>query len=66
MMHSGDATDMSVASPLDRNRLGRFESCVRGDYVRFEFYLARTMSSGEVCGACGPGRIGHSAIAFGL
>jgi hypothetical protein len=64
MMHIGDATDMSATSlrfqaltanlwplTLDRNRLGRFETCDRGDYVSFEFYRAGTISSGEVCGA---------------
>ena len=64
MMHIGDATDMSATSlrfqaltanlwplTLVSNRLGRFETCDRGDYVSFEFYRAGTISSGEVCGA---------------
>ena len=35
--------------------------------LRLVAYLsAGTISSGEVCGACGPGRIGQSAMEFGL
>lgn len=34
--------------------------------LKQSYLAAGTINSGDVCGACGPGRIGQDAIAFGL